>query len=365
MNEAYIRSLHLKNFRCFSGSKFDFDAPIVLIEGANGSGKTSLLEALHYTSYMRSFRASTPRDLIQFGSESFYISAVFNDHTINVGVLSATANTTKRQIKIDQTTITSYKELRDYSRLITITEDDLMLIKGGPEKRRLFIDHGLLLINDEAFDMFKLYQEVLNNRNALLVKEQVVDPQEILFWTQKLWDLSLLIQEQRKNLVTLLSNHALKFLAKYWPDYQLLFAYQAKEQLNSTESFDAFYSRQVESGFFDKERRYRRSLFGAHLDDIEITFGLKSARHYSSRGQQKLIVILLKLALVEYLLQSKGQTAFLLDDFTTDFDATVVEKIMSLLLTSKAQLIFVSPLINGSESLFFTKHAIAILKISL
>ena len=171
MNESYIRSLALKNFRCFTSSTFNFDSPVVLIEGANGSGKTSLLEAIHYACYMRSFRAHSPRDLIQFGAESFFITSTFNEHTVTVGVMHTGNATTKRQVKIDHTAITSHKELRDYCRIITTTEDDLMLIKGGPEKRRSFIDHALFLADIHALDIFKLYQDILDNRNALLSKQ--------------------------------------------------------------------------------------------------------------------------------------------------------------------------------------------------
>ncbi len=359
MNEPYIRSLSLKNFRCFTSNKFNFDSPIVIIEGINGSGKTSLLEAIYFTCYMRSFRAHSPRDLIKFGSESFFITTVFNDHAINVGVLQ-TGSTTKRQVKIDHTTVTSHKELRQYCRVITITEDDLMLIKGGPEKRRSFIDHALFLLNLDALEIFKLYQDVLDNRNALLCK-QTYDEQHIIFWTKKLWDLSKIIEENRKNLLTIITAQAIPLLKIFWPDYSISFEYNSKS--GNSNSFEDFFNEHL--SLFEKEKHYKRSLFGAHLDDIEITVNSKKARYFSSRGQQKLLVMVLKIALVEHLLETQGPTAFLLDDFTTDFDSTVSEKLMDICLKTKAQLIFVSPLYDGQESLFLEKKRALSLKVTI
>ncbi len=363
MNEAYIRSLSLKNFRCFTSSKLNFDSPVVLIEGANGSGKTSLLEAIHYACYMRSFRALSPRDMIQFGSESFFITTTFNEHTVSVGVLQTGATTTKRQVKVDQTSITSHKELREYCRVVTTTEDDLQLIKGGPEKRRAFIDHALFLVDAQALDIFKLYQDILDNRNALLSKQVHVDEQQLIFWTQKLWDISKIIQTTRQDLLEHIKAKALTTLKIFWPESSIAFDYLAKETNQST--LEEFLEESKANGFFEKEKRYGRTLFGAHLDDIEITIGSKKARYFSSRGQQKLLVMVLKIALVEHLLATQGQTAFLLDDFTTDFDQIVIYKLMEVCLGMRAQLIFVSPLLQGQESIFLTQKGILSLNITL
>ena len=70
-----ITNLQIKNFRCFGSLDLAFDNPITLIEGINGTGKTSLLEALHYLCYLRSFRTHLPQELVQFGHDNFFIKA--------------------------------------------------------------------------------------------------------------------------------------------------------------------------------------------------------------------------------------------------------------------------------------------------
>src|SRR5690349_8885573 len=153
INSLQVTHIQIKDFRCFESLTLSFEGPIILIEGDNGSGKTSLLEALYYGCYLRSFRTSSPKELIRFGSNSFFVKmAVRNQlnaqtfgHDIQVGFSRG-----KRVVKVDQKPIASYKELMDHYRIISLTDDDMQLVKGAPQERRSFIDQAVLL-NDPAY----------------------------------------------------------------------------------------------------------------------------------------------------------------------------------------------------------------------
>ena len=164
-----IHHIHLKNFRCFADFSLAIEKPIVIITGDNGSGKSSLLEAIHYGCYLRSFRTHTPGELIHFGDTSFFmkfeVESVFMRNTLQIGFAGK-----KRLVKIDQKTITSYKELAQFYRIVTLTEDDLFIIKGGPEIRRFFIDQAIALQNPEFVTVMKQYRAVLEQRNSFLQK---------------------------------------------------------------------------------------------------------------------------------------------------------------------------------------------------
>src|SRR5438128_12253648 len=115
-----VISIYLKDFRCFEQTTIDLDCPIVLICGANGTGKTSLLEALYYGCYLRSFRTYLSRDLVALGKESFFVKFLIKngsvnnylEHTIQIGFAN-----NKRLVKVDNKTTVSYKDLLSYYRV--------------------------------------------------------------------------------------------------------------------------------------------------------------------------------------------------------------------------------------------------------
>lgn len=332
MVESYLQKLALKQFRCFDSVEFEFDGPLTLIYGLNGSGKTSLLEALHYLCYLRSFRTHIPKDMAQFGTDGFFIKAVFNNQEIKIGCSGS-----KRHIKIDQKTINSYQELRQAYRVITVTEDDLQIVKGGPDKRRSFLDHALLLRYPELLPLFKQFKTVLDQRNALLQHNNIAHD-ELQVWTTALENVSAQIQEQRISFVQELQTTINTLIAQEWDtSYTIKLSYEIKKEQTDKNHLKAL------------EMRYKRSLFGAHLDDVTITFQNKPARLFSSRGQQKLIVLLIKLAQVQQFLASCGTCTFLLDDFMTDFDKVVMKNLIDSCIKLKTQLIFTSPAPDSPE----------------
>jgi len=345
METKYLQlaSLYLKDFRCFDQTTIDLDNRIVLICGANGTGKTSLLEALYYGCYLRSFRTHLSRDLIALGKESFFVKFLIRDglennlvdHTIQIGFAH-----NKRLVKVDNKTTVSYKDLLSYYRVVSLTEDDLKLIQDGPEERRAFLDQALLL-NDASFiSRMREYRVVVENRNALL-QHSSIDKEAYFIWTKKLWEHTAAIQEVRKSLLLQLQAEANIMLHHYIDEnVSLSFVYQAKK--NSDLAFDDFWDKNNKD-LIRSEEHFKRSLFGAHVDDFNIILEGKKSRTYASRGQQKMIVLLVKIAQIKQLTQKNGPIIFLLDDFMTDFDVERGKALLSALFELNCQLIFTSP----------------------
>lgn len=336
-----ISHLSIKNFRCFNTLELDFASPITLIEGLNGTGKTSLLEALHYLCYLRSFRTHIPSELVQFGQEHFFIKARLfkehDEHNLQVGFSHK-----KRLVKVDEKTIGSYKELLNYYRIVTLTEDDLDLIKGGPEERRLFIDQVIILEDADYVSLMKRCKDIVDNRNALLKHGGSSDSYAL--WTKQLWQITFQIQQSRIKILAQLERTVQELVgSSFNQEFTIAFGYQPKKASGS--SFEEFIN--THTSLYQDEQRFGRSLFGAHLDDFSIQFRDTKSKAFASRGQQKLIILLLKVAQIRLLERQHRPAILLLDDFMTDFDHSRAQTLITILCNLKIQLIFTVPTTEG------------------
>ena len=343
----FLTSFNAQQFRCFERLSVNFDNRLILIEGLNGAGKTSLLEAIHYLCYLRSFRTHIPYDMLKFGSDSFFVRAEFKNalddlatNEIQVGLEGK-----KRLVKVNQKAAGTYKEVLDHYRVVTLTEDDLFLIKGGPEIRRSYIDQLLFLQSPSIISLSKHIKSILDQRTMVL-RASNHDAVSYDIWTHQLWEKSVALGQARTQARAQLEKQMNELFATYFEGtISASMTYHAKNMGHHStyEEWQAHHLHLVE-----QERRFGRSLFGAHLDDFSISFQDKRSRSYASRGQQKLLIVLLKIAQIKLLLAQKGSAIFLLDDFMTDFDPQRAAAILPALMDLPSQLIFTSPGKTGS-----------------
>ncbi|HEV2601890.1 MAG TPA: DNA replication and repair protein RecF [Candidatus Babeliales bacterium] len=344
----HLQQLHIKNFRCFTQKTISFPSKITLIEGLNGSGKTSLLESIHYLCYLRSFRTHAPRELLQFGHDTFFLKAQLvpesDGITSHETELQVGFSGKKRLVKINQKGISSYKELMDHYRVVTLTEDDLSIISGSPQERRAFIDHVLLLYDADFAQASHSLRHIVTSRNRAL-QSGVLDKTMYHILTQQLWQASRIVQSHRRRGLERLQTETTTIIHNFFDDApHITFDYN-EALTDGHATLEAFLADRPT--LYADELRYRRSLFGAHLDDILIKFYEKRSRMFASRGQQKLIILLLKLAQMSELARTRGQAIFLLDDFMTDFDEKRAHIFMKVLQGLGNQIIFTSPLKQG------------------
>jgi DNA replication and repair protein RecF len=341
-----ITNLQLKNFRCFANLEIDLNHGLILIQGNNGSGKTTVLEALHYACYLRSFRTHAPQELMHFNEKAFFIKAQFINEgepitacqEVQVGFSGK-----KRLVKLNNKVVSSYKELMDHYRVVTLTEDDLVLIKGDPQERRAFLDQLIVLHTPDFIKTSKELKGVVEQRNALF-KQRSIDPDSYAIWTEQLWHCSQAVHQFRNQILGALEVQIRDLVERYFESrYAITFCYKAKKALH--DSLQAF----LEQNHFlyHEEVRIGHSLFGAHLDDFLIQFQDKKSKSFASRGQQKLIVLLIKIAQILMLKAQGCCVVFLLDDFMTDFDHERINHFLDILQALEVQLIVTSPLLSG------------------
>jgi DNA replication and repair protein RecF len=330
---VHIKQLQVKHFRCFDEIKLMLDHPLILITGNNGSGKSSILEALHYSCYLRSFRTFNTRDLIKFGQEALNVSLEVSGDNSTIHQVHIGSSGLEKIVRLDGASVTSYKNLLSHYRVITISADDLRLVQGEPEFRRSFIDQALMLQNPDIVAEIARYRHILERRNALLNAESI-DTAMYQLWTQQLWDASVLLQRARRRFIMSINTHLKNFLKQWFDDIssvQLSYAPKKDGDQGSLQQFLARYPT-----LLDEEKKWGRSCFGAHLDDIAFTIDAKPARYFASRGQQKLVVILVKIALMKTLM---GRAILLLDDVLADVDTSRIDRFIGLFKSLDSQII--------------------------
>lgn len=353
-----IRSLELKNFRCFPALRQTFDGQLTLIQGCNGSGKTSLLEALYYGCYVKSFRTHKSGEVARSGGQAFFLKIVLEEqdgqeHTITVGFDQG-----KKEVKVDGKVVESYKELVNLYRVVAITEDDLLLIKGEPEIRRTFLDQVLLTQNPAYSLRVSSYRALLKQRNALLSAPANPDPRVLELWTEKLWTLAEEIRKERRSTLADLAREANALIAAHFDELgELAVTYCLSEENLLGEHNGVSTPGAWLRTFTERERIARRTLFGPHLDDIAFELkragGILPCKQYASRGQQKLLAVILKLA--HLALVGKNGAIVVLDDFMTDFDPQRAQVLLGLLKNYQTHLFFTSPLGKEQVGYLFDK----------
>ena len=346
----------LKNFRCFSDQQFDFHHKFIVIEGNNGVGKTSLLEALHYVCYLRSFRTSSGFDLIGLQSDHFFIQVKVEESKEfelepESSLLQIGFSSEGKSVKYNGKPVSSHKQLLQHYRVVSITEDDLELIRGAPEIRRAFLQQSLLLLDTTHSSLITQYKKVLLHRNSLLFKNKGTVPSaytldELKIWSEQLWQQSRQMIAYYQSFLAELESQVNQLLAQYFAQdgFSVSFEYQVKyPEIYTTEDFEIFWKEWAPR--FKEEFFQGRTLFGVHLDDFIINFKTKKAKIFASRGQQKLVVFLMKYAQFYLVGKNSGlKSCLLLDDFLTDFDRSRLEHCLELLDQSQVQVFITCPI---------------------
>lgn len=326
-----IKEIAIKNFRCFGSQRVTFTKPFVIIQGPNGTGKTSLLEALYYSCYLRSFRTRSTRELIHHGDEAFSIKITYQEDLNEMpNELAVGYSPARRAVKLNNTQITTYKELLGTYRIVAITDEDLSLIKGAPEQRRAFMDQAITLHNPDYRVLLKRYAAVLEQRNALL--HGSFSKESYGLWTEQLDELSQQIRDHRKELLVTNQEQVNKILETFF-EAPFTVALSYREKLAPQDNI---------ADLIAHERLAKHTLFGAHLDDCRIMIADKASKKYASRGQQKLTAILLKIA--QPSLHEPSSHVFLLDDAISDLDQERLTNLLRTLNSYNTQVIITSPL---------------------
>ena len=308
-----LKTLRVQNFRTHSDFILEIGEKSTLISGANGSGKTSLLEAIYFALQGTSFRSSDKEILRNDGSSWFRIDLKDSKDSLRTIIFNDAIQKSKKQFLVD-----GNKKARLSANLripvVLFEPDDLQLLSGSPTRRRNFLDYFL----SQIFPSFQLalarYNKALKQRNNLLKRDNV-SKDELFPWNLMLAEYGAEIISKRQDFLELLNSKIEEVYFEISGVKDEIEIDYLGEKVSKNEIL-AILSENIER---DKILGYTN--FGPHKHDIQFIFNKKPAQNVASRGENRSLVLALKFIETDILadLTSK-RPIVLLDDVFSELD---------------------------------------------
>jgi DNA replication and repair protein RecF len=322
-----INKISLLQFRNYTSAAFEFPAPVTCITGANGSGKTNLLDAIYYLCYTKSYFSAYQQNSVQTGMDGFRVTGGFVGRD-RQEIISCKWKAGKKEIFKNDI---EYEKITDHIGVysaVMIAPDDTELINGSSELRRKWIDSILGQADKIYLEKLMHYQRVLMQRNAWL-KIQAYRPAanytELEFYNAELAADGAYIYEQRRDFLQ-------KFLPLLEDFYHRLSGGHEPIQVAYTSDLSQKPLLEWMEQNLQHDLRYQRTLRGIHKDDWDFKLNGLQLRQYGSQGQKKSFLFALKLAQYTYLSKTLGHLPILLlDDIFEKLDQTRMESLLRII----------------------------------
>ncbi|MCM1514403.1 MAG: DNA replication/repair protein RecF [Anaeroplasma bactoclasticum] len=313
----FIKAIKLFNFRQFEQLEVFFSPSINVVTGMNAVGKTSLLESIGYLGVTKSFREASELDLIRDGqSELAVLGTIFTQNQEKkLRVLK------QKQGKSVFSNNFRYKKISEYlGELLVVSycNADLMMLVGGAADRRKIFEPIICQISPFYVSVYNSYKKVLSERNALLKRLIFENNNKLLevlkVIDERLDDYGKKVIEERKKFIDNLN----VFLGSIHNKISSTFETIKIEYLPSVK--DGEIMKNLEKNF-NEDLKKGYTNYGPHKDDYIFIINNKNIIHYGSLGQQKNMLITIKLAFVELIKSVKGDyPILLLDDVLSELD---------------------------------------------
>lgn len=345
----FIKTLRLEHFRNFSNASLSPSKGINVIAGANGSGKTSLLESIYCFGFGRSFRPGSFRQLIQHEREQFTLFAetLESESTHKLGFRRFVNGETT--LRIDSANEPKLSNLARHVPLQLLTPESVELILGGPKNRRQYLDWGVFHVEHQFYSLWVSYSKLLKQRNSLLKQRRW--HKEGKYWDQQLADIGEKIDELRQSYIERFHPYLSRLIVEFLPEYDFSFELRSGWSKQDASLADAL-NRLVE-----QDTKYGYTTAGPHKADLRILANGEDAKVLLSRGQLKLLVTALKLAQGRFFTDTTSRKCvYLVDDLTAELDRQNQAKLCSALVQSESQ-VFVTAISEKLTNDYFSEVA--------
>ncbi|TXI31927.1 MAG: DNA replication/repair protein RecF [Niabella sp.] len=321
----HLESISLFQFKNYANRQFQFDKKISGICGKNGVGKTNVLDAIHYLCFTKSYFSKTDSVNVQHGSRGFRIDGHFLRFDVNETAKCILRENNKKEFHLNNIAYEKFSKHIGHYPCVVIAPDDAVLITGGSEERRTFLDALLSQLDADYLTHLIQYNKVLQQRNSFLkaaAESGKLNEDLLHILNQQLCEPSNFIFDKRN-----------KFLVSFLPKVKRLYSEIAKQE----ESISLFYESNLTTTGIDqllqstksKDLLLQRTTAGVHRDDLVFQLNNQPFKNIASQGQRKSLLFALKLTELEIITEEKKMPPLLLLDDV--FEKLDEERISNLL----------------------------------
>ncbi|MFZ7142452.1 DNA replication/repair protein RecF [Avibacterium avium] len=333
-----ISRLTVENFRNLTAVDLEFDHGFNFLVGNNGSGKTSLLEAIFYLAHGRSFKSAVANRIISYEQPHFTLYGKIQEqqHQWSVGLQKHRQGNT--QVKINGEEAKKIADLAHLLPMQMITPEGLTLLNGGPSYRRAFLDWGLFHHHSQFHPVWSQLNRLLKQRNAAL--QQAFRYEHIHIWDKELVNLANQVSQWRADYAEALRPEIERTCQLFLPELEISVSFHQGWDKNSD------YAELLRQNF-ERDRAIGYTVSGPQKADFRFKANGLPVEDVLSRGQLKLLMCALRLAQGEHLTQQKDRHCiFLIDDFASELDKTKRALLAERLQQSGSQ-VFVSAITHN------------------
>ena len=345
----YLQKLYLKDYRSYEHLLFEPDPHLNILVGENATGKTNLLESIYYLAAGRSQRTHRDAELVRWGSDGFYIKASLLGSPVRHTVEFLYHKTKGKSFRVDGVRRNTLADVIGFANAVIFSPDDLTLLKGGPGGRRSFLDSEIGQVNRSYVRSLSRYNRILSQRNDVLRnlrKSRSSRSTEDLLLEP--WDLQLARSGAAIVTVrlTMLHRWAAGARATYQeiagPGEDLTMSYQCSFSgeipLSMQDNDLSITNEDMEARLLDRlgESRVEEvgrgyTVVGPHRDDLALFVSGRDARYFASQGQQRSVVLALRIAEVGWMKEEiKRPPLLLLDDVMSELDTGRAQRLARL-----------------------------------
>ena len=338
-----IKQLTVKNFRIFDEKSVDFRPGVNVILGKNGVGKTSLLEAIYFTSFTKSFKALQDVDMVKQGTDFFQIASTWEESKYSKAQANYLKKKGKRFIFDDETMVRMADVIGSFP-LVFQSPEDFRVTSGPSVERRGYFDRFISQISRPYLQDLITYRKLLKNRNANL--KQLSERKEYTYTAQleaydeQLSPIMFRIVNTRRSYSEVFNKNLKDLYESTFTNGSTGKIVYKPSLIAKTEADFQIIHREQTQNNIEKEIILRRTLWGPNYDKYQFLRNDTPLIHYASQGEHKIWMTMLKLAEGAIIAGFQGaEPIYLLDDLYAELDINNSKRITEKIMKKKQVLI--------------------------